>query len=81
MLFWRMWIEQKATSGMMKQQEMQNDIAYWVEEVGYEGVLDALIATCQYWATSGDIPPIEGPSDLWIKRERALRHAQWEASI
>jgi hypothetical protein len=59
-------------------QEMEVDIAWWVEHQGYDQVLDALISTCQYWATSGDEPPIEGPASLWTKREQALRHAQRE---
>jgi hypothetical protein len=63
---------------MTRQQEMEYEIAYWVEEVGYEAVLDALRTTCQYWATTGEQPPIEGPSELWTKRERALLHAAWE---
>jgi hypothetical protein len=64
---------------MNRWQEMENDIAAWVETLGYDLVLDALITTCQYWATSpGDEPPIEGSHDLWTKREQALRHAQRE---
>jgi hypothetical protein len=56
--------------------EMEQDIAFWVEVRGYDAVLAALIATCAYWATTGDIPPIEGPTELWVKREGALRSAQ-----
>jgi hypothetical protein len=59
-------------------QEMEHAIAHGVEHQGYEQVLDALIDTCHYWATSGDGPPIEGPAALWTKREQALRHAQRE---
>lgn len=63
----------------MQWQEMQRDIEYWVEERGFSEVLDALISTCNYWATDQEAPPIEGPQALWAKRERALRHAQWES--
>lgn len=66
---------------MMRQQEMKNDGAYWVEEVGYAEVLDALIDTCQYWATTGNQPPIEGPGELWEQRAHALRRAAWEAGL
>jgi hypothetical protein len=69
---------------MTRQQEMEMEIADWVETLGYDQVLDALITTCQYWATTGDTPdnpPIEGPGELWAKRERALRHAQREGEL
>ena len=63
---------------MTKQQYMENDIAALVEDCGYDAVLGALITTCRYWATMGTVPPIEGPVELWAKREQALRRAQRE---
>jgi hypothetical protein len=63
---------------MMKQQEMAMEIAYWVEELGYDCVLEALQSTCHYWATAGDTAPPHGSADQWGARERALRHALWE---
>ena len=65
----------------MRQQEMQHDIAWWIEDVGFDAVLEAVIAICQYWAMTGDQPPIEGPSELWVKREQALRFAAWEVRL
>jgi hypothetical protein len=60
---------------MTKHQEMGMEIAYWVEEVGYADVVDALISACQYWATAGDEPPIQCSAEQWAKREQALRWA------
>lgn len=64
---------------MTRQQEMENDIEHWVEECGFDDVLDALICACNYWATQKDTPPIEVANEVWTRREHALRHAQWEA--
>ena len=64
---------------MNHDQEMEMDLATWVETLGFDEVLSALITTCHYWATHTESPPIEGPNELWTARERALRHAQWEA--
>lgn len=69
-----------STEHMMRQQDMHMDIEYWVEELGYADVLDALIDVCQYWATQREASPPEGPHALWAQREHALRQAQWEAS-
>jgi len=63
---------------MMKQQEMAMEIAYWVEEVGYAEVLEALRDACNYWATTGEEPPIQCSGEHWAARERALRWAQRE---
>jgi hypothetical protein len=63
---------------MFNQQEMAMDIAYWIEACGYDEVLSAMISACQYWATTGDEPPIECDSDRWERRESALRRAQRE---
>jgi hypothetical protein len=41
---------------MMRQQAMQMDVDYWVEEVGFDEVLDALITACNYWATQAGDP-------------------------
>jgi hypothetical protein len=60
-------------------QDMDIEIAWWVEHQGYAQVLDALISVCQYWATSEEGPPIEGPAALWAKREHALRQTQRES--
>jgi hypothetical protein len=60
-------------------QDMEVDLAAWVKALGYDEVLSALITTCHYWATCTETPPIEGPNELWTKREHALRWAEWEA--
>jgi hypothetical protein len=66
---------------MTRWQEIENDIAYWIEQGWYAYVLDGLIAACQYWATAGNTPPPECDADRWGTRERALRHAQREGDI
>jgi hypothetical protein len=63
---------------MRHYQEMEREIAFWVEELGYDEVLSTLITICTFWATARSIAPIEGPCELWTRRERALRYAQRE---
>ena len=60
---------------MNKQQSMEVELGYWVEELGYAEVVRALLATCNYGATTGDVPPIQCDGAHWGKRERALDHA------
>ena len=56
---------------MNTQQSMEVELGYWVEELGYAEVVRALIATCNYGATTGDVPPIQCDGAHWGKRERA----------
>ena len=60
---------------MNKQQSMEVELGYWVDELGYAEVVRALLATCNDWATTGDVPPIQCDGAHWGKRERALDHA------
>jgi hypothetical protein len=68
---------------MTRQQEMAREIGYWVEDVGYEAVLAALIGICQQWAAMETKPPhgvvcTEASRELWEKRGLALRRAAVE---
>ena len=58
--------------------EMEMEIAAWVEALGYQEVLSALITTCHYWATHTASPPLDGSTEVWRAREQALRQAQRE---
>ena len=56
---------------MKKQQSMEVDLGYGVDALGDAEVGRALLATCNYGATTGDVPPIQGDGAHWGKRERA----------
>lgn len=61
--------------------EMEQDIAAWVAQCGYDEVLSALITTCHYWATVALTPPIAGRAALWTAREQALRQAERDGRL
>ena len=67
---------------MSPHQELEIDLAHWVDTLGYHAVLDALRDICRDWAT---MPDDEAPSPVpacpparWAQRDRALLHAQRE---
>jgi hypothetical protein len=64
---------------MMRQDEMQHDIAYWLEHCGYEDVVDALIAACDFWATTEthDLLHHTTPTQ-WGTRVNLLRQLLWD---
>lgn len=60
-------------------QAMSNDLTYWLEEKGFDEVLDALISACAYWAEAGedDGPlPTGTTTEQWAQRRSALEQAQ-----
>jgi hypothetical protein len=64
---------------MTKEQEMQNDIEYWVEECSYEDVVDALIDACQFFATMETDELLHHTTPAkWGARVNALRQMLWE---
>lgn len=60
-------------------QEMSNDLTYWLEEQGFDEVLDALISACVYWAEAGedDSPlPTGTTKEQWAQRRSTRAQAQ-----
>lgn len=63
---------------MMHDQALQMDIEYWLEEMGYEAMIDAVRSACLFWAEEEDETcetrprTIEPSTALWAKRAQAL---------
>jgi hypothetical protein len=56
---------------MNRQEALQVDLAYWIEEAGYGAVLEALAKECLFWATAET--PLEGTTGAqWQQRYEAL---------
>jgi hypothetical protein len=63
---------------MTTQDEMKNDIGYWLEQCGYVDVVDALIDACDFWATTETVDLLDHtPPTKWGTRVDALRQLLW----
>ena len=64
---------------MTRQQALENDIAYWLEDQGFDTVIDTLLDVCAWWADEpeGDALPSHTTAADWQKRVEVLRHLQW----
>jgi hypothetical protein len=59
---------------MTTQDEMKNDIEYWLEHCGYADVVNALIDACQFWATTETHDLLHHTMSItWAARARDLR--------
>ena len=73
---------------MTRQQALENNIAYWLEDQGFDDVMDAVMTACLWWADqhgqeSGDEPLLPArttPAD-WQQRVEALRSLQWMLKV
>ena len=61
---------------MNQDQEMERDLAAWVETLGFDEVLYALRFTCHYFATGAAPLPAGTTAALWVAREETLGLAQ-----